>query len=320
MSSKKKHLVFALLAMSALAMADRVQSRNAFSDAFSGLAGDDQAEFIATVNRSLADPDKPLDDRQMQTLYRVNRDAVRGAPPAARKTVLAEVFATVPRVCLPMITERFATELFSRKAAGFKADDDSFVEFASAALMRISLRCRTADDFPGTRTAYAVIMFLKASEGRPASLREDFMMYIHSGTHRIAREEWIPAALGDNGQQPTLAPMIEAGIKGEEPRHRITIPQGPPEELNRLVGSELRVEHAWDVSGPQPERQDAGIPAEDGIGSGVWRVPRDRMHDRDSPWYRRRRGGGGEKRPLPAEPEPYLGQPICGCKLLGDRG
>ena len=320
MITKKRNIILALLATSALAMADKIQARNAFSDAFSELAGGDQAEFIATVNRSLADRSEPLDEHRIKTLYRINRDAVRGAPATDRKTVLAEVFATLPIACMPLLVERFSKELFSRKAAGFKENDDSFVEFASAALMRISLRCRTADDFPGTRTAYAVIMFLKASEGRPASLREDFMMYIHSGTHRIAREEWIPAALGDNGQQPTLAPMIEAGIKGEEPRHRITIPQGPPEELNRLVGSELRVDHAWDVSGPQPERQDAGIPAEDGIGSGVWRVPRDRMHDRDSPWYRRRRGGGGEMRPLPAEPEPYLGQPICGCKFLGDRG
>ena len=283
MSSKKKHLVFALLAMSALAMADRVQSRNAFSDAFSGLAGDDQAEFIATVNRSLADPDKPLDDRQMQTLYRVNRDAVRGAPPAARKTVLAEVFATVPRVCLPMITERFATELFSRKAAGFKADDDSFVEFASAALMRISLRCRTADDFPGTRTAYAVIMFLKASEGKPAGLREDFMIYVHSGTHEIARKEWIPAALGDGGRQPTLEPIIEAGIKGEEPGHKIGHPQAPIEELHRLVGADLRVSQTWDLSAPYPLEFDNPVPGNDGTGSGLWRVPRQSKRKKPSP-------------------------------------
>lgn len=319
MIPKKKQLVFAMLAMSAIAMAEKVQSRNAFSGAFSEMAGGDQAEFIATVNRSLADPDKPLDDRQIKTLYSVNRDAVRGAPAADRKTVLAEVFATVPRACLPTIADRFAAELFSRKAAGFGDSDDSFVEFASAALMRISLRCRTADDFPGTRTAYAVIMFLKASEGRPASLREDFMMYIHSGTHRIAREEWIPAALGDGGRPPTYAPMIEAGIKGEEPRHKIAFPQGPPEELNRLVGSEMRVDHAWDVSGPQPEMRELGISADGGLGSGVWRVPRDRMHDSDSPWYRRRRvggGGGGEVRP-PVEPELYVGQTLCGCNILG---
>ena len=248
---------------------------NALASALAGLAGEDQVDFVATVNRSLAKDGKPFDDRRMQTLYRVNRDAVRGVTGAERKAVLAEVFATVPRVCLPMIADRFAADLFSRKAGGFGDRGDSFVEFASAALMRISLRCRTADDYPGTRSAFAVIMFLKASEGEPADLRESFMMYIHPGTHRIAREEWIPAALGDDGKPPTYAPIIKAGIRGEEPDHRISLPQGAPEELNRLVGSELRVDHAWDVSGPRPLGVDASIHDDGyGVGSGVWRVPR----------------------------------------------
>ena len=113
--------------------------------------------------------------------------------------------------------------------------------------------------------------------------------------------------------------MIEAGIRGEEPRHRIAFPQGQPEELNRLVGSEMRVDHAWDVSGPQPEMRELGMSADGGLGSGVWRVPRDRMHDGDSPWYRRRRGegGGGEQERPPVEPELYVGQTLCGCNILG---
>ena len=272
-------------------------AKTAQPGAFDDISGDDRVSFVATVNRSLSKSDEPLDGRRMQTLYRVNRDAVRGTTGADRKAVLAEVFATIPRECLPMVTDRFATELFSRKAGGFKADD-AFVEFASAALMQISLRCRTADDYPGTRSAFAVIMFLKASEGKPAGLREAFMVYIHSGTHKIAREEWIPAAMGDDGSSPTYAPMLAAGIKGEEPGHSITLPQGAPEELNRLVGSEMRVDHAWDVSGPKPRNMEASV-RDDGysIGSGVWRVPRDRMHNKDSPWYRRRRGDPPAGRP-----------------------
>ena len=283
MITKKRNIILVLLATSALAMADKIQARNAFSDAFSELAGGDQAEFIATVNRSLADRSEPLDEHRIKTLYRINRDAVRGAPATDRKTVLAEVFATLPIACMPLLVERFSKELFSRKAAGFKENDDSFVEFASAALMRISLRCRTADDFPGTRTAYAVIMFLKASEGKPAGLREDFMIYVHSGTHEIARKEWIPAALGDGGRQPTLEPIIEAGIKGEEPGHKIGHPQAPIEELHRLVGADLRVSQTWDLSAPYPLEFDNPVPGNDGTGSGLWRVPRQSKRKKPSP-------------------------------------
>ena len=98
MITKKRNIILALLATSALAMADKIQARNAFSDAFSELAGGDQAEFIATVNRSLADRSEPLDEHRIKTLYRINRDAVRGAlapaAPAAQK-YLPVLYASV---------------------------------------------------------------------------------------------------------------------------------------------------------------------------------------------------------------------------------
>ena len=254
------------------------------------VAGGDPVEFVATVNRSYAKSDEPLDDRRKETLYGVNRDAVRGAKGADQKVVLAEVFATVPKDCLPMITDRFAAEIFSRKASGLDKDDESFVDFASSALMKISGRLRTADDYPGTRSAFAVIMFLKASEGKPSSLREDLMVYVLSGSHKIAREEWIPAALGDDGKAPTYAPIMEAGIRGEEPNHRLVLSMGAPEELNRMVGSDMRVGKAWDVSGSVAGSFESGFPGDDGtgtgIGSGLWRIPH---------------------RPV-AEPRPYSGQ------------
>ena len=278
------------------------QNKEGSEGTLDGLTGNDRVAFVASFNRSYAKSEEPLNGNRIKSLYRVNRDAVRGAEGADRKAVLAEVFATAPKASLPEIVDGFASELFSRKAGGFK-DDEAFIEFASAALLRISGRLNFADDEPGVRSAFAVVMFLKASEGRPDDLREMFMPYVRSGSHVIAREEWFPAAMGDGGKTPTYEPMLTAGIRGEAPNHRISIPQGGPEELNRLAGSENQIHQAWDVSGPMARSNDGSVP-DDGnaLGTGILRVPRDGVQNRNSPWYRRTRRAD--------EPSGYLGQSI----------
>lgn len=262
-----------------LAVTGSAQSRGADSSrtAFQELAGDDDpVSFVQAVNQSMAKDDDKLDAKRIHTLYKVNRDQVRGAPAAIRKKVLAEVFATAPVKCLPHFTDLFAKEVFARNMAGYGPQDEAFVEFASAALMQISMRCRRADNLPAYRTVYAVIMFLKASEGYPQDLREAFMIYIHSGLHEIARKEWIPAAMGDKGEAPTYRPMVEAGHRQEVPDHRIQIGSDDPAEIrNRTFNSDHVVEFgAWDVQSPTPrETWRSEVPGGDGTGAGLWRTP-----------------------------------------------
>lgn len=295
-------LVLSFLGTTAVTRADSMPS-GTFGSAFKDLAGEDQVSFVQTINRSMAkEPDK-LDDKRIQTLYRVNRDAVRGAPEGDRRNVLAEVFATAPVKCLPYFTDSFAREVFSRKSAPYGNKDEAFVEFASAALMKISQRCRYADDLRAFRTVFAVIMFLKASEGRPEDLRESFMVFIHSGVHEIARKEWLPAALGDNGERPTYEPMMKAGYRQEPPDHKIRVGAAdPPELLNLFVHSDLAVEYdAWDVQSPTPAEPWRVQPGGDTMGAGLWRTPRTRVSREKDP----------EPTPEPEPgPGPYLGQTL----------
>lgn len=276
----------------------------AFTGAFQNLAKDDQVEFVRAVNKAMADYKASTPERRLATIYSVNRDAVKSSPAAEKKAVIAEVFATAPMDALPKIADGFAADLFNRKAAGLSDKDDSFLEFTSATLMRVRNRVRQlpVDHLPSARSAFAVISFLKASEGKPEDLRDTLLFYILTGSQGVARTEWIPAALGADGKAPSYQPILEAGLKGEEPQHANLHPMAPIELGNLQVGSDLRVENAKDVSSPKPldtmNGQGGGQ-----MDAGLNRVPRAQVSDKDSPWYTRRRG----EKPT-GEVEPYMGQ------------
>lgn len=268
-------LMLILLAARGGVCAENVQS------AFQGLTDEDQISFVQTVNRSMAKDEGKLDSRRIETLYRVNRDAVKGAPEEDRKSVLAEVFATAPVKCLPFFTDKFAKEVFARSVMDYGPRREAFVEFASAALMQISRRCRRSDNLSAFRSVFAVIMFLKASEGSPDDLRESFMIYVPSGLHEISRDEWLPAVFGDMGDAPTYQPMMESVHRREPPDHRIEVGVAAPAELLNLhVHSDHAVENgAWDVQSPKPTEPWHVQPGGDTMGAGVWRTPRSRMDD-----------------------------------------
>ena len=308
MTDMGKVLWFGLCAVMSVVALAKAPEKGAFGTAFQDLAGDDQANFVATVNRSMTNRDEPLDDKSILTLYRVNRDAVKASPAADRKTVLAAVFATAPLQCLPYFTDHLAEDLFTRKAAGFREDDDSFVEFASAALMRISLKLNTIpiEERPGARSAFAVIMFLKASEGKPEDLREAFMMYVRSGSHVIARKVWFPAAFGDDNQPASYQPILDAKEKGEEPPHVLPLPIATPQLTTWLRGEGDTKNNAYDLSGPTPSDSTFGglIDGDAGQDSGLSRVPRPAVFGKDSPYGTRRRGD----HPSGDDPGGYMGQ------------
>lgn len=312
----KKPIMVCLLAACAAftpAIGAKDSGKSAFGTAFQDLAGDDQARFVSTVNLSMAKQDEPLDEKSIITLYRVNRDAVKASPPIDRKKVLAAVFATAPKECLPYFTDHLAEDLFTRKAAGFNPDDDSFMEFASAALLRISrvLHVMQPRELPGMRSAFAVIMFIKASEGKPDDLREVFMLYVLSGSHEITRKKWFPAVFGDDNQVPTYKPMLEAMEKGEEPDHKLPLPIASP-QLSVWMRGEMNLDgNTADDSGPTPADSIHVKVSGVGMDMGLSRVPRAAVSDKDSPYYTRRRGRHPDRpEPPEGEEEPcgYVGQ------------
>lgn len=157
---------------------------------------DEQLQLLRTVNLGLKNYTAATRDKAVETVYRINRDMVKEMSTLDLRTVLAEVFATVPAFALSAVADGFATDFFCRGAAGANANADSFADFATSAMLRIYRRCRDLDPAGQRRPVFAVIMFLKASEGEPPDLQAQLEAFIPDPIRDMAREVWIPAALG----------------------------------------------------------------------------------------------------------------------------
>ena len=306
MMNAGKILMLAFCAVLSVGAAE--QDKGLLNSAFLELDKDDKVNLVRSMNQTFTKEEKDKDEtaeakaKRIKTVYALNRDAVRAAKDADKKLVIAEVFATAPMEALPTITDGFAKEVFTRKMLNLNEKDDSFVEFAAATLLRVNSRLRQISTarFPGARSAFAVISFLKASDGKPEDLRDQLMFYVLTGSEVLARTKWVPAAMGDDGKPPSYQPIFEAGFVGEEPPHQNLHPMKSPELGNLLVGSELRVKNARDVTGPKPIETERGLDQET-LGT----VPRGAIDNPDSPWYRRRRGDDPED-----EPGNYLGHSL----------
>ena len=217
----------------------------AVDDAFKGISVKDQIELVRALNSSM-DAFKAAEDVRAATAYRLNRDAVRAVSTKDRRRVLAEVFATIPDYALPKLADGLAKEVFNRKSAGFSPNDDSFQNFALSAMLSICQRCRADGALALSnqrRIAFAAIMFLKASEGDPEDFLDQLLVFIPDTIRDIARDEWIPAAMGEENRKPTYEPMMVAAsndvkvANAELPndRRRMILHYPNPEQATAIV-------------------------------------------------------------------------------------
>lgn len=188
-------------------------------DAFKGLSANERIDFVRSMNAMLPNFPAATQQSRIETIYRLNRDFIKAAPIIDRRRVLAEVYATVPDYALPALTDGLSSKIFNRAAMGFKKDDDSFQNFALSAMLSIYRRCRIDNNLSVTnnlvvsnqrRIAFAVVMFLKASEGIPEDFLDQLIAFVPDTVRDIAREEWIPQAMGVDDKKPTYEPMLAA--------------------------------------------------------------------------------------------------------------
>ena len=156
---------------------------------------DEQMHLLRTINLGLKDYTATTRDKAVEAVYRINRDMVKGVAESDLKTVLAEVFATVPEFALPAVADGFARDILCRKAEGLGSNYDSFADFAISAMLRIYRRCRDLDLTGQRRTVFAVIMLLKASGGEMPDLQAQLEAFIPDPIRDMARDVWIPSAL-----------------------------------------------------------------------------------------------------------------------------
>lgn len=163
------------------------------------LSEEDQIEFLALVNEAIGLMQGSA--TELAAIYlQVNEAALRAHGAGNLQALLATTYATVPPEALTVLNERLATDLFNRNADPSRpVSDAAFANLATDTMKTIAEKAETTDE-AAVRTTFALLMFVRASGGSPSDLRNTLAESIKDGPAKeMALNEWIPAALGENG-------------------------------------------------------------------------------------------------------------------------
>ena len=198
----------------------------------SQLSASDQVAFLSMVNEAVGKmPGSPTE--KAAAYVNVNTAAMKGAASGNLAPMLAETYATVPPEALPAVNERFANDLFSRSSNPSMSDAD-FVRIVESTMKTIAERNASSDN-SGVRDTFAALMFLAASNGSPADLRESIVSTLPENVRAVASSEWMPAALGE-GQPQSYEPMLGAADAGESVSPELVLRVAGPQTMDSLLG------------------------------------------------------------------------------------
>lgn len=177
------------------------------------LSADDQVAFLGRVNKAIAATRRSADSKT-EAFLAVNKAALLSAK-GNLKSLLAEVFATVPPASLTVINESFAEDLFRRNANPAKPVSDADMKSRAVAAMKEIQARNVGNDNASVRDTFAILMFLRASKGTPADLKDVLVAGLTDPEAReLAKTSWIPSAMGD-GTAKTYDPML--GVSETDP-------------------------------------------------------------------------------------------------------
>lgn len=252
------------------------------------LSADDQVEFLGRVNKAIAST-KHTPDAKTEMFLAVNKAALLAHKGNLRR-LLAEVYATVPPAALTVVNERFAEDLFRRNANPAKPVTDDAMKKNALDTMKVVHSRNAGNDNASVRDTFAILMFLRASNGTPADLRDTLVAGLSDPEAReLAKDSWIPSAMGE-GVEKTYDPML--GVSEVDPSEA---PSAAADFLNRQGPAVLTGTLMSDLS-PTVDKNGAAAVSyfevyldpnkyalpEEGVG-GLNRVPR--SLDRRDPWY-----------------------------------
>ena len=275
-------------------IAEVVQNPSLMGELVSQLSTEDATAFLARVNAAIADlPDKS--EAKVAKFMEVNAAALKNVEENARTTILAEMFATVPAEALAVINEQFAANLINRDADPAKPlTDEDMTKVAKEVVAKTQARTGSASD-ANVRNAFAIVTMLRASNGKPETLRDELLgMIADPAARETVKNEWVPAAMGE-GQAKSYEPMLAAADAGEMPDASVVVKISGAQSMEALLAGMVG-ESGFDAL-PDPVND----------GSGFDRIPR--TTDTTKKWST----GGGNKRGTPVTGS---GRPI----IIGYRG
>lgn len=201
------------------------------------LSSSDQVQFLADVNAAIDKMPGSVEAKTAKYLN-ANRAALKGANKGNHSALIAEMFATVPLESLTVINERFAADLFNRAANPGGYTDEQFAKIATGLQSKVSDRVSGAEN-AAQRGAFAALMLIRASNGSPTDLAANLIAMLPESARETASKEWIPAAMGSDGQEQSYEPILGSAGAARPPLYRETLifagPQLPETMLGYLV-------------------------------------------------------------------------------------
>ena len=224
------------------------------------LSAEDQKTFLAEVNEAISK--MPGSNESLTATYlNVNHAALKGSQPGNLATLVAEVFATVPPESLAVINERFAADLFNRAAdPSVTYTDEQYEEIAKSLVEKVVERNAQVEN-GAARSTFAILMMVRASNGSPANLSDSLVDVLPPDSRNIARNEWIPSAMGAN-MEKSYEPLLGAAeAVGSLPSSEMVIRIAGPQLLEALLGEV--VEGTPVVSTSFSIERDANLPVKE---------------------------------------------------------
>ena len=212
------------------------------------LSAEDQKKFLADVNKAIGDMPASVEEKTAKFLN-INHAALTAAQKGNAVALLAEVFATVPPEALTVINERFAQDLLNRAAnPNVTYTDEQFTKIATETMKAINERTEETDN-GSTRSTFAILTFLRASNmtGEPLEKLQDALVDTlkHDDAKELAKDEWIPAALGKDGREAGYEPILASADAGRRPDFVFTLDIAGPQYLESILE---------DISGKNSDR------------------------------------------------------------------
>ena len=202
------------------------------------LSAEDQKNFLADVNKAIGDMPASIEEKTAKFLN-INHVALKSAQKGNTTALLAEVFATVPPEALTVISERFASDLVNRAAnPNITYTDEQFAKLTVEIMKTINERTEETDN-GSTRSTFAILMFLRASnESGDAldKLQEQLVDTLkHDDAKELAKDEWIPAALGKDGREQGYEPILASADAWRRPDFAYVLVIAGPQYLDSIL-------------------------------------------------------------------------------------
>jgi len=194
-----------------------VEDPDEMTTVMEALSAEDQVTFLGEINAAIARLPGSVESRTA-TLLNVDNAALRSAKQGNLGNLVAEVFATSFVEALPILSERFAEDLFSRDAVqNNKPTDEQYVKIVQETMDVVNKRVAEVDG-GDVRSAFVALMFIRASGQTPSpELIKAIASMVPEKSREAAVTEWLPEALGLDGKEQSYDALMAVANGGVIP-------------------------------------------------------------------------------------------------------